>query len=268
MILKEFDKNKSAIINAFDIIKPIDGFPKIAVSCFSKFTFDRLVNELNAVKITSTYIANMEIPIYKANYKGLEVALFTSYVGAPGCVAVIEDIFAMGAEKLIVFGTCGVLDSSIDDCSIIIPNKAMRDEGTSFHYAPHSNEIGVNPKYVDVFENILDHYNLKYHIGKVWTTDGIYRETHDKVKLRKSQGCICVDMECSALAALAQFREKDIFHFFYAADNLDCEEWDARSLSNEANPLQKDRIATLAMELAWCIGYNRQLSSLSVNLNE
>ncbi|MDO7205775.1 hypothetical protein Q5M85_18470 [Paraclostridium bifermentans] len=84
----------------------------------------------------------------------------------------------MGAEKLIVFGTCGVLDSSIDDCSIIIPNKAMRDEGTSFHYAPHSNEIDVNPKYVDVFENILDHYNLKYHIGKVWTTDGIYRERH------------------------------------------------------------------------------------------
>ncbi|MDO7205774.1 hypothetical protein Q5M85_18465 [Paraclostridium bifermentans] len=55
-----------------------------------------MVNELNAVKITSTYIANMEIPIYKANYKGLEVALFTSYVGAPGCVAVIRRYFCNG----------------------------------------------------------------------------------------------------------------------------------------------------------------------------
>ena len=71
MILKEFDENKSAIINAFDIIKPIDGFPKITVSCFAKFTFNRLVNELNGVKITSTHIANMEIPIYKATSRPL-----------------------------------------------------------------------------------------------------------------------------------------------------------------------------------------------------
>ncbi|MEF9992638.1 MAG: nucleoside phosphorylase [Romboutsia sp.] len=253
MILEAFDKNKLAVINAFDIFEPIEGFPKIAVSCFSKVTFDRLVKELKGVKIISTSTANMEIPIYKVNYQGIDVALFMSYVGAAGCIAIIEDILAMGAEKLIVFGTCGVLDSSIDDCSVIIPNMAIRDEGTSFHYAPPSDEIAVNLKYIDVFTNILDYHKLKYNIGKVWTTDGIYRETRDKVKLRKSQGCTCVDMECSAISALAQFREKDIFHFFYAADNLDCEEWDARSLSNEANPLQKDKIATIAMELALCI---------------
>lgn len=250
MILEEFDKNKLAMLNPWELIDKIEGFPKIAVSCFSRVTFARLVNELNGVQITTTSIANMEIPIYKVNYEGIEVALFMSYVGAAGCVGVIEDVFAMGAEKLIIFGTCGVLDSSIEDCSIIIPNKAMRDEGTSFHYAKPSDEIDVNLKYTDIFTNILDNHKVKYNIGKVWTTDGMYRETRDKVKLRKSQGCICVDMECSAVAALAQFREKEIFHFFYAADNLDCEEWDSRSLSGSAKPLEKDRIAALAMELA------------------
>lgn len=254
MILEEFDESKSAVINAFDIIKPIEGFPKIAVSCFARVTFDRLVQELKGVKIASIGIANMQIPVYKVSYEGVEVALFMSYVGAAGCIAILEDVFAMGVEKLIIFGTCGVLDSSIEDCSVIIPNMAIRDEGTSFHYAPPSDEIAVNPKYVDTFTQILDKHKLKYNIGKVWTTDGIYRETRHKVKVRKSQGCICVDMECSAVAALAQFREKDIFHFFYAADNLDNEVWDERSLSNDANPLEKDRIATLAMELALCIG--------------
>lgn len=43
MILEEFDENKLAVINAFDIINPIDGFPKIAVSCFARATFNRLV---------------------------------------------------------------------------------------------------------------------------------------------------------------------------------------------------------------------------------
>lgn len=250
MLLNEFDCNKTAVINAFDLTKPIKDFPKVAVACFASFTFGRLVKELNAIKIASTPIANMEIPIYKAIYQGVEIALFMSYVGAAGCVAVLEDIFAMGLEKLIIFGTCGVLDSSINDCAVIIPNIAMRDEGTSFHYAPPSDEIAVNIKYIDTFTKILEEHNCTYHIGKVWTTDGIYRETRDKVNQRKSQGCICVDMECSAIAAFAQFREKDIFQFFYAADNLDSEAWDERSLANQANPIEKDRIALLAMELA------------------
>lgn len=253
MILQEFDPSKTAMINAFELTKPIDGFPKVAVSCYARFTFDRLVKELGANQVAATSIANMEIPIYKAVYQGIEIALFMSYVGAAGCVAVLEDVFAMGLEKLIVFGTCGVLDASINDCSIIIPDMAMRDEGTSFHYAPPSDEIEVNQKYRDVFINILEKHNCTYQVGKVWTTDGIYRETRNKVNQRKLQGCICVDMECSAVAALAQFREKEVFHFFYATDNLDSEVWDERSLANEANPLVKDRIATLAMELAVAI---------------
>ena len=57
-------------------------------------------------------------------------------------------------------------------------------------------------------------------------------------------------MECSANAAVAKFRGKGLVHFFYAADNLDSEEWDARSLSNESNLEEKDKIAVLALELA------------------
>lgn len=250
MILEEFDSNKKAIIDIYDLIKPIENFPKVAVSCFARVTFERLINELNGKVIAKINLANMEIPIYKTTYKGVEIALFTSYVGAAGCVGVIEELFAMGAEKLILFGTCGVLDASIEDCSIIIPNKAVRDEGTSFHYVKSSDEIEVNKKYIDDFVDILKEFDCSYTIGKVWTTDAIYRETREKVNLRKQAGCICVDMECSAVAAVADFREKEVFQFFYAADNLDNETWDARSLGNESNILEKDRIAMLAMELA------------------
>ncbi len=250
MILEEFDSNKMAVINAFDIIEQQKDFPQIAVSCFSHVTLERLVKELNGVQIASAGTANMKIPIYKVTYDNLEVALFMSYVGSAGCVAVLEDVFAMGVQKLILFGTCGVLDADIKDCSIIIPTIAVRDEGTSFHYAPSSDEISVNEKYKDEFIEVLDRHKCTYTVGKVWTTDACYRETREKVKRRQKQGCICVDMECSAVAALADFREKEVFHFFYAADNLDGETWDKRSLSNSENVLAKDRIALLAMELA------------------
>lgn len=250
MILTEFDPSKKAVINPEDIVQPVEGMPEIAIACYSNITFDRMLNELNTEIVATAFTANGEIPIYKAAYKNIEVALFMADVGAPASVGMLEDIFMMGVGKVIIFGTCGVLDRSIEDCSIIIPNRAVRDEGTSYHYAPTADEIEVNQKYMDVFTDMLDELHVKYIVGKTWTTDALYRETPAKVKRRKEQGCICVDMECSADAAVAQFRKKDLIQFFYAADNLDSEEWDVRSLSNHSRLEEKDRIAMIALELA------------------
>lgn len=156
----------------------------------------------------------------------------------------------MGVETIIMFGTCGVLEKSIEDCSIIIPNAAIRDEGTSYHYMPASDEIEVNPKYIPEFVSILKEFNTHYTIGKTWTTDAFYRETPKKMAKRIESGCISVEMECAAATAVAKFREKEFFEFFYAADNLAAEQWDKRSLSNEARVEEKDRVAILALELA------------------
>lgn len=250
MILEEFDENLEAVVNPCDVIKPVPHMPGIVVSCFAKETFERMVNSFGGEKIGETRQANMVIPVYKASCNGVSVGMFMSPVGAPACVSAAEEIFAMGAETIILFGTCGVLDRAIEDCSILIPDRAVRDEGTSYHYAPAADEIAVNPQYMEIFTGILEELGCCYTIGKTWTSDGIYRETREKVIRRKKSGCICVDMECSAMAALARFREKELFQFFYAADNLDGETWDIRSLDNRANLIEKDKIAGLAMELA------------------
>lgn len=250
MLLHEFDPNPVAVINPSDIHQPVAGCPKAAVSCFERGTFGRMVERLGAEPFALTKCANMELPVYRAAYKGAEVALYEAYVGAAQCVGMLENLFAIGVEKLVLFGTCGVLDRAIKDCGIIIPTSALRDEGTSFHYAPPSDEIEVNPKYRDEFIEILNHHRCTYTQGKVWTTDAFYRETAEKVARRKAQGCVCVDMECSAVAALARFRGKEIFQFFHAADNLDGEAWDSRSLGQTCNITGKDKAMLLALELA------------------
>ncbi len=198
MILEEFDEEKTAIINPQDIVSKIDGIPKIAISCFSHITFNRLVDELGAQIISDVGCANGRIPLYKAKYKNKEVVLYMSSVGAASNIGNLEEIIAKGVEKFIIFGTCGVLDSSISDCSIVIPNCAVRDEGVSYHYVKSSDEIIVNKKHIDKFVELLSQYNIDFKIGKVWTTDAFYRETKRKVDRRKAMGCICVDMECSA----------------------------------------------------------------------
>lgn len=250
MILEEFDETKKAVINPEDIIEPIEKIPEVAVTCYSKITFDRMIGELDGKMIATINTANGVTPIYSAYYKNKEIVLFMIDVGAPTSVGMLEELFIMGVKKVIVFGTCGVLDKKIEDCSIIIPNSAVRDEGTSYHYAPAANEIAVNQNYMNIFTKMLDELCVKYTIGKTWSTDAFYRETPKKVKHRKEQGCICVDMECSANAAVANFRKKELVQFFYAADNLDSEQWDVRSLRNHSKLEEKDRIATIALELA------------------
>ncbi len=250
MLLHEFDPNPVAVVNPSDMHQPVEGCPKVAVSCFERETFGRMVERLEAEEIAQTKTANLVIPVYRAQYKGKNIVLYESDVGAAACVGMLEDLFALGVEKLVLFGTCGVLDRSIGDCGIIIPTAALRDEGTSYHYAPPSDEIEVNPKYREEFIEILRRHKCTYTQGKVWTTDAFYRETAEKMARRKAQGCVCVDMECSAVAALARFRGKEVFHFFHAADNLDGEAWDSRSLSQAANITGRDKAALLALELA------------------
>lgn len=250
MLLEEFDETISSTFDPYEVENVIEGFPKIGVSCFSKKLFDQLINKFRGIEIAFSSCGNGKLPIYKINYEGLDIALFMSRVGAPACVVQYEELFAMGLDRIVVFGTCGVLDKNIDDMAIIIPNAAFRDEGTSYHYLKASREIIVNQKYKTKFIELLNKHNYSFKEGKVWTTDAPYRETRKKVEDRKKEGCICVDMECSALAALAKFRNKEIFQFFYAADNLDSAKWDKRSLGNNDKLSDKEKIGLLAIKFA------------------
>lgn len=250
MVLEEYDENINSTFNPYEVENVIDGFPKIGVTCFSKKLLEQLVSKFNGVEIALSSNANGKLPIYKINYDGKEIALFISRVGAAACVVQYEEVFAMGLEKLVVFGTCGVLDKSIDDLAIIVPNLAIRDEGTSYHYLKSSREVTINPKYQEEFLKLLKEHNYSYIIGKVWTTDAPYRETRKKVLDRKNEGCVCVDMECSAISAMAKFRNKEVFQFFYAADNLDSAKWDKRSLSNNEKLSDKEMIGLLAINFA------------------
>ena len=79
MILHEFDPNPVAMINPVDTHPDITDMPKVAVSCFSKTTFERMLAELGGgEQVTQVKFANLTVPIYKAVYKGMELVLFNS----------------------------------------------------------------------------------------------------------------------------------------------------------------------------------------------
>ena len=204
----------------------------------------------NNVKIIGElYSANGTIPIYQIVYKDTPIAFYLSRVGAPACVAGIEEVIALGAKKIVLFGSCGILDENKTNGKIIIPTSAFRDEGTSYHYIEANEEIFANRNLIDKLVNCLERCGYPYVKGKTWTTDAIYRETKSLIEERKACGCIAVEMECAAALAVTQFRNIPFVQFLFGADNLDTAEWEPRDLT-EYGLSNAEKYLALAFECA------------------
>lgn len=249
MLLEEFDQCKVGVINPEMLIQPVANFPEVTISCFSHHLFQTVLSCFEPEEIARVGGANGKQPVYAVVYQGKRFGFYESRVGEPACIGDFEDLIAMGLRKLILFGNCGVLDHTIEDCGIIIPTMALRDEGSSYHYAPPSDSIPVNRHHRACFHRVLLECGYPYVEGITWTTDAPYRETRQKVARRKAQGAICVEMECAGMQAVADFRNVDFFEFFYGGDNLDVPTWEPRSLSGTVRLDEKAKIAMLAFEL-------------------
>jgi nucleoside phosphorylase len=81
----------------------------------------------------------------------------------------------------------------------------------------------------------MDDQAIPYRVGKTWTTDAPYRETPNKIRQRKEEGCIVVEMEAASMMAVAQFREVTFGQILYGGDDLSGVEWDRRDWQSRAD---------------------------------
>ncbi len=250
MILREFDPTETAIINPSEVRNPVKNMPKVAIACYAYKIIDAILDMFEYDIISFMTTSSESRPVYKIECGDKSFALILAFIGAPASAAMLEELYAMGAETVVAFGSCGVLDKALNKNTIVIPTSAVRGEGTSYHYIEPSDEVEVNSGYIDLMGNLLNKFNLEYVRGKTWTTDAFYRETEKKVNEHKEQGCICVDMECSANAAVSKFRNKKLVQFLYASDNMDSEKWDRRDNEECRLVNSVDDIIKFALELA------------------
>lgn len=223
--------------------------PHISIGVFSEHLYYEIVNNYKGKQVGEFGGTSIHRPVHILNYKGISVTLFMAGISGPWISSDIEELNASGVDTFIIFGNCGVLDKNIEDCSIIIPTKAFRDEGTSYHYLPDSEFIELNTKFKKEFEEILNENKFDYTEGTTWTTDAFYRETVEKIKKFKEKGAICVEMEGASIGAVCKYKKLDYFTFYYAGDNLDAQEWDERSLKQLSNFEKKKQVPLLAFEL-------------------
>lgn len=248
MINKTFDNQSNAIINPYFNT----GAPKVD-ACILTFSWEIeafVVNNYDCKEIGEFWFATGKTPVYGFDYAGKKFAFYKTYVGAPGCVATVEDSFSViQTDKYILFGGAGCLNKEIARGKVMVPTDAYRDEGTSYHYVPASDYIKV--KNADVVSDFMEAYGLPYVKGKTWTTDAFYRETVNNFEKRKAEGCISVEMECAALQAMCDFRGVNLYAFFTSGDLLDAPKWDIRLYEDVKKGTQHDvGHFRIALELA------------------
>lgn len=229
----EFDTDKDAVIppnhEGLDIV-----LPKKGVLAFLGNTIEKFASENILVQVANFDSITKKFPLFVMNYKGVDVCMIQAPVGSSAAVQFLDWMIAYGCTEVISSGSCGVL-VDMKENEFLVPWRALRDEGGSYHYAPPSRYIDVNPKALRAIEKTLTEHNLKYQEVMTWSTDGFYRETREMVAYRREEGCSVVEMECAALAACAEMRGAVWGQILYTADTLaDASNYDERNWGNDS----------------------------------
>ena len=187
-------------------------------------------------------------PMFVVEHAGQEVLLFNPGVGAPIAVDCLEVAIALGATKLIGCGGAGIVVPHFDVGHVIVPTGAVRDEGTSYHYAPAGADVGPHPDAVAAIDAELTAGGVPHERGLTWTTDAPFRETRAKVARRRDQGCLTVEMEAASMFAAAAFRGAVYGQLLYAGDDVSADEWDHRGWQHHGSA--RERLLDLAFGAA------------------
>lgn len=198
--------------------------PKGVIFCYEQELQDYILKRHKTKKIKNPY-GNMYLLPETKN----KIAVISNFgFGAPAIAVVFEELIAKGVKKFISIGTAGTLQKGLKHGDIVICIKAIRDEGTSYHYLKPSKYAYASEKMVQKIKDSLEKLKQKYIIGSSWTIDAMFRETLEEVKYYQKMGVTTADMEAAAFFAIGNYRKIDVGIIFTISDSLVEQNWVAQ----------------------------------------
>lgn len=141
-------------------------------------------------------------------------------VGAPFAVLVAEELFAFGCRLLVSITSAGQIVPAGRTPYFVIIDRALRDEGTSYHYAPASECGEADPALVTAAEMALKGGRQQVITGASWTTDAPFRETADAIETARAKGVLAVEMEASALYTFARATRRQVLCIAHVTNTM------------------------------------------------
>ncbi len=185
-------------------------YPIRYILCYSPSMFSALRSALGR-----RYLVRLGLSRFESVVKVGPIGLIAiNGIGAPHSVFLMERLIALGAREFIIVGSAGGLVTP----GVYLCNKAVRDEGTSYHYLPASTYAYASMELSMRVASALTVNKVKFQVGPSWTTDAPYREMRSAVVYHRSRGVRTVDMEAAALYAVARMRQVKAVAIFEVRD--------------------------------------------------
>jgi uridine phosphorylase len=166
--------------------------------------------------------------LYEVPMPGGPVALAGGFgIGGPAAAVVLEQLVAVGVRQVVSVGGAGGLDAALAIGDVVVCDRALRDEGVSYHYLPPEERF-VHPD-PELTGRLVRALNRRVadgvRVAGTWTTDAPYRETRAEVDSHRAEGVFTVEMEAASLAAVARHRGVRFAAAFAIMDSLAGDAW-------------------------------------------
>lgn len=158
--------------------------------------------------------------LYVFTHDGMEYGIIPHVVGASFAVLVAEELFASGCKLLISMTSAGQIVPMGQPPYFVLIEKALRDEGTSYHYLPPSPYSHLDTVLLNSFADTFEGASVRVLRGATWTTDAPFRETEQAIEFARSEGILGVEMEAAALYAFAQVKGKGVVCFAHITNQM------------------------------------------------
>lgn len=215
---KDYWKYKKEL-GVFPDIEP----PKGVIICYSPTILNYVVKHYSLTQVDNVH-ANR---FYLLNDSNDEIAICgTIGIGAPVVGILLEELSSFGTKFFISIGTAGSLQKNLKLGSHIICDRAIRDEGTSHHYAASEKYSYPSKILTDEMIEVAKRMDLNYHTGTSWTTDAPYRETLAELKHYRDEGVLTVEMEAAAIFTIAKYLDIEAGAILTISDYLTEETWE------------------------------------------
>jgi nucleoside phosphorylase len=173
----------------------------------------------------STHWACYHTRLWEWERDGIRYGIVGYAVGGAFSVLVAEQLFASGCRLLVNVASAGQISDVGAPPYYILVDRALRDEGTSYHYLPPAAFADADPSLIALAQAALARSGCRVHTGATWTTDAI-RETAESIGLRRAEGILAVEMEAAALYAFASACGRPVVCLAHVSNRLGCVEGD------------------------------------------
>jgi uridine phosphorylase len=141
-------------------------------------------------------------------------------VGAPFAVLIAEELFASGCQMLISMTSAGQITPTAKLPYFVVIDRALRDEGTSYHYSLPSEYSEAEPELIAAATRALKAHGVNVVTGACWTTDAPFRETEEAITAARARGILAVEMEAAALYAFARARDRKVLCLAHVTNTM------------------------------------------------